>query len=163
MRATRIPCIVLPAAYLRAALLSRCYRLAPVPCSTTGTSSHRKGLVGGTCIPDNVAGKKLQELKGFVANWMSPKNVRVKLPGTDARAGMSRPRKSPAEAADEYCENNTTPEKVFGVPLGETLPASPPTDVKDEVCTRTSCLLQCYRTVSLGSDSWGSRQLLYFR
>eukprot|EP00904_Undaria_pinnatifida_P010382 jgi/Undpi1/6474/HiC_scaffold_20.g08953.m1 len=45
---------------------------------------------------------------------------------------MSRPRKSPAEAADEYCENNTTPEKVFGVPLGETLPASPPTDVKDE-------------------------------
>eukprot|EP00904_Undaria_pinnatifida_P009955 jgi/Undpi1/608/HiC_scaffold_10.g04072.m1 len=47
---------------------------------------------------------------------------------------MSRPRKSPAEAADEYCENNTTPEKVFGVPLGETLPASPPTDVKDEVC-----------------------------
>eukprot|EP00904_Undaria_pinnatifida_P011839 jgi/Undpi1/7786/HiC_scaffold_23.g10259.m1 len=63
---------------------------------------------------------------------MSPKNVRVKLPGTDARAGMSRPRKSPAEAADEYCENNTTPEKVFGVPLGETLPASPPTDVKDE-------------------------------
>ena len=63
----------------------------------------------------------------------NPKNVQGNLPGIDAGAAMSHPRKSPAEAVEQYCENNTTPEKVFGVPLGDMPPASPPTNVKGEV------------------------------
>ncbi|CAM9872236.1 unnamed protein product, partial [Laminaria digitata] len=87
---------------------------------------------GRTCISDTLSEKRLDELARFIGRCTTRKDVRGNQPRTDAGAVMWRPRKSPEKLVEEFCENNTTPEKVFGAPLGKMPPASRPTNLDNE-------------------------------
>lgn len=79
-------------------------------------------------MPDNISTKKLDELARFIGRSTTRKDVRG-----------NRPRKSPEELVEEFCENYTRPEKVFGAPLGEMPPASRTTNVNNEVRSVITC------------------------
>ena len=90
------------------------------PCNTRSTSCLGKGR---TCISDNLSAKRLDELARFIDRCTIRKDVPGNPPRADEGAETWRPCKSPEKLVKEFCEKNTTPEKVFGAPLGEMPPA----------------------------------------